>query len=76
VLVVANERWFDTEMARDFARVLGPELDDIFLDRRHRRQIEMFVGQGFAPKPRDPKTGYPSPQWTPSDRLSAAAPRP
>jgi len=76
VLVVANERWFDTEIARDFGRALGPELDDVFLDRRHQRQIEMFVGLGFAPKPRDAKTGYPSPEWTPSDRLSAADPTP
>jgi 4-amino-4-deoxy-L-arabinose transferase-like glycosyltransferase len=72
VLAVANERWFDTEMARDFARALGPEIDDIFLDRKHQRQIEMFVGLSFKPQPRDPKTGYPTPQWTPSDRLSAA----
>ena len=74
VLAVANERWVDTEMARDFARVLGPEIDDVFLDRKHQRQTEMFVGEGFAPRPRYPKTGYPSPEWTPNDRLSAAAP--
>jgi 4-amino-4-deoxy-L-arabinose transferase-like glycosyltransferase len=71
VLAVANEGWFDTEMARDFARALGPEIDDIWLDRKHQRKIEMFVGQGFAPRPRDPKTGYPTPPWTPSDRLSS-----
>jgi hypothetical protein len=74
VLAVANERWFDTEMARDFTRALSPEIDDIFLDRKHQRQIEMFVGVSFAPKPRDPKTGYPSPAWTPSDRLTGEAP--
>jgi 4-amino-4-deoxy-L-arabinose transferase-like glycosyltransferase len=70
VLAVANERWFDTEMARDFARVLAPEIDDIFLDRKHQRQIEMFVGESFAPQPRNPATGYPTPEWTPSARLS------
>ena len=70
VLAVAYERWFDTEMARDFARVLAPEIDDIWLDRKHQRTVEMFVGQGFAPKARDPKTGYLTPEWTPSDRLS------
>jgi 4-amino-4-deoxy-L-arabinose transferase-like glycosyltransferase len=74
VLAVANERWFDTEMARDFARVLAPEIDDIYLDRRHQRQIEMFVGESFSPKPRDPKTGYPSPEWRSSDRLSGSTP--
>jgi hypothetical protein len=70
VLAVAVEGWFDTEMARDFARALGPEIDNIYLDRKHRRKIEMFVGERFSPQPRDPKTGYPSPEWTPADRLS------
>jgi hypothetical protein len=72
VLAVAVEGWFDTEMARDFARALGPEIDDIWLDRKHRRKIEMFVGQDFRPRPRDPKTGYPTPEWTPNDRLSGS----
>ena len=74
VLAVAYEGWFDTEIGRDFARVLGPEIDDIWLDRKHQRKIEMFVGQGFAPRPRDPRTGYPSPEWTPSDRLRGSTP--
>ncbi len=68
VLAVAVEGWFDTEMARDFARALGPEIDDIWLDRKHQRKIEMFVGQDFRPQPRDPKTGYPTPEWTPGAR--------
>ena len=71
---MAYERWFDTEMARDFTAVLAPEIDDMFLDRKHRRQIEMFVGEGFRPQPRDPKTGYPTPEWTPSARLSGSTP--
>ena len=63
VLAVAYERWFDTEMARDFTRPLGVEIDDIWLDRKHRRVLETFVGEGFRPQPRDPKTGHPTPEW-------------
>lgn len=56
VLAVAYESWFNTEMA-DFARVEGPEIDDIWLDREHQRTLDMFVDAGFAPQPRDTKTG-------------------
>ena len=66
VLAVAYEGWFDTEMARDFTRALGKEIDSIWLDRKHKRRLEMFVGEGFRPQPRDPKTGYPTPEWTPA----------
>jgi 4-amino-4-deoxy-L-arabinose transferase-like glycosyltransferase len=69
VLAVAYEGWFDTEMARDFTRVLEPEIDHIWIDRKRRRTLDMFVGEGFQPRPRDPKTGYPSPQWRPGDRV-------
>jgi len=71
VLAVAYEGWFDTEMARDFTRVLEPEIDHIWIDRKRRRTLDMFVGEGFQPRPRDPKTGYPSPQWRPGDRVVA-----
>ncbi|HEY2357230.1 MAG TPA: glycosyltransferase family 39 protein [Phenylobacterium sp.] len=67
VLVVAIESWFDTEMARDFSRALGKEIDSIWLDRKHKRRLEMFVGEGFKPQPRDAITGYPTPEWRPSD---------
>ncbi|HEY8004803.1 MAG TPA: glycosyltransferase family 39 protein [Phenylobacterium sp.] len=76
VLVVAIESWFDSEIARDFTRALGREIDNIWLDRKHERRLEMFVGEGFSPRPRDPKTGYPSPQWTPSDASSPLPTRP
>jgi 4-amino-4-deoxy-L-arabinose transferase-like glycosyltransferase len=70
VLAVAYESWFNTEMAADFARVEDVEIDDIFLDRKHQRTLDMFVGAGFAPRPRDPATGYPAPQWRPGDAVS------
>lgn len=71
VLAVAYEGWFDTEMAADFTRVVRPEIDDVFLDRTHWRQMDMFVGESFNPRPRDLKTGYPSPEWKPGDSVSA-----
>jgi hypothetical protein len=70
VLAVAIEGWFDTEMAADFSRVLRPEIDDVWLDRKHQRVLEMFVGETFRPQPRDPKTGYPNPQWKPGDHVA------
>jgi len=66
---VAYEGEFSTEMASDFSRVLRPEIDDVFLDKTHRRTLEMFVGEGFLPQPRDPQTGYPSPKWTPGSHV-------
>ena len=69
VLAVAYERWFNSEMAADFDRVHGPEIDDVWLDRKHQRTLEMFVGEGFRPQPRNPATGYPTPEWKPGDAV-------
>ena len=71
VLAVAYEGWFNTEMAADFAKASGPEIDDIWLDRKHQRRLDLFVGEGFRPRPRDPVTGYPSPAWKPGDAVRA-----
>ncbi|MGZ6014683.1 MAG: 4-amino-4-deoxy-L-arabinose transferase, partial [Phenylobacterium sp.] len=71
VLAVAYESWFNTEMAADFAQVQDPQIDDIFLDRNHQRRLDLFLGTDFRPKPRDPKTGYPSPEWKPGDAVKA-----
>jgi 4-amino-4-deoxy-L-arabinose transferase-like glycosyltransferase len=59
VLTVAYEGWFADEMAGDFARTLGREIDTVSLDSKHRRRIVMFVGEGFRPAPRDPVSGLP-----------------
>lgn len=59
VLAVAYEGWMVDEMTGDFSRVMGREIDSVWLDRKHRRKIVMFVGQGFHPAPRDPATGLP-----------------
>jgi hypothetical protein len=71
VLSVAYESWFNTEMAADFANVQDPQIDDIFLDRKHQRRLDLFLGIDFRPTPRDPKTGYPSPEWKPGDSVKA-----
>jgi len=73
VLLVAAEgcstpRWVATSNAP------WQELDDIWLDRKHQRNLEMFVGQGFRPQARDPKTGYPTPEWKVGDRLVVSPP--
>jgi len=69
VLAVAYEGWFNSEMAADFQAVVRPEIDDVFLDRKHRRTLDMFLGEGFRPRPRDPVTGYPKPEWKPGDSV-------
>jgi 4-amino-4-deoxy-L-arabinose transferase-like glycosyltransferase len=61
VLMVAYEGWRRDEMEADFAQASGLEIGSVWLDRRHKRRVEMFVGRGFAPRPRDPVTGLPTP---------------
>jgi len=61
VLAVSNEGWHTKMMANDFAETKGPELDHVWLDRKRQRRIDMFVGLGFQPRPRDPRTGRPIP---------------
>jgi 4-amino-4-deoxy-L-arabinose transferase-like glycosyltransferase len=58
-LLVSYEGWWRPQMQDDFAHTEAMEFASIGLDRKHRRKIEMFVGEGFQPKPRDPKTGLP-----------------
>lgn len=61
VLAVALEGNWRAEMEGDFARVTGAEIANVRLDRKRKRRLEMFVGEGFAPRPRDPATGRPTP---------------
>jgi hypothetical protein len=72
VLAVAYEGWFNTEMAADFSAVLRPEIDDLWLDRKHQRTLDMFVGEDFKPRPRDPSTGHQAPEWEPGDTVKAS----
>jgi len=64
VLMVSYEGWRRGEMEADFGRASGVEIGSVWLDRRHKRKIEMFVGEGFNPRPRDAVSGLP-PRPTP-----------
>ena len=59
VLMVSYEGWRRAEMQADFAQAHDLEIGSVWLDRRHRRRVEMFVGQGFSPRPRDAVSGLP-----------------
>ena len=59
VLMVSYEGWRRAEMEADFARARDLEIGSVWLDRRHKRKVEMFVGQGFAPRPRNAPSGLP-----------------
>lgn len=60
VLMVSYEGWRRTEMEADFEAARDLEIGSVWLDRRRKRKVEMFVGEGFAPRPRDPVSGLPS----------------
>ncbi len=59
VLTASYEGQYAAEMAADFRAVSGAEVVGVLLDRKHRRRTELSIGEGFAPKPRDPVTGLP-----------------
>lgn len=60
VLMVSAEGVRRREMEADFAQAHDLEIDSVSLDRhRHKRKVEMFVGQDFSPRPRDAVTGLP-----------------
>ena len=59
VLMVSYEGWRRDEMEADFARASGLEIGSVWLDRRRKRKVEMFVGEGFSPRPRDAVSGLP-----------------
>ncbi|HEX7886647.1 MAG TPA: 4-amino-4-deoxy-L-arabinose transferase, partial [Phenylobacterium sp.] len=61
VLMVSYEGWRRAEMQADFTRSQGLEIGSVWLDRRHKRRVEMFVGEGFVPRRRDAATGLPTP---------------
>lgn len=61
VLMVSYEGWRREEMEADFARASGLEIASVWLDPKHKRKVEMFVGEGFAPRPRDEVSGLPTP---------------
>jgi hypothetical protein len=61
VLAVAMEGNYRPEMMADFRRTLGFEIASVSLDRKRKRRVEMFVGEGFEPRPRPGGSGRPTP---------------
>ncbi len=61
VLGVAYEGAWRDEMMADFTTVSGHEIASIYLDRKHKRRLDLFVGEGFTPRPRDRVSGRPTP---------------
>jgi 4-amino-4-deoxy-L-arabinose transferase-like glycosyltransferase len=59
VLGVAFKGYHRREMMADFAHVGDYEIDTVGLDRKHGRRLDLFIGEGYAPRPRDPVTGLP-----------------
>jgi len=59
VLAASLEGVYRDEMRDDFRRS-GPVAQTFVpLDARRRRRIDLFVGEGLAPRPRDARTGLP-----------------
>jgi len=52
VLMVSYEGWRRAEMQADFRATRDLEIGSVWLDRRHKRRVEMFIGEGFTPRPR------------------------
>jgi 4-amino-4-deoxy-L-arabinose transferase-like glycosyltransferase len=61
VLGVILEGAHAEEMRGDFASVSAREFVGVRLDRKRSRNAELFVGAPFAPRPRDPVSGLPTP---------------
>ncbi|MBP7651505.1 MAG: 4-amino-4-deoxy-L-arabinose transferase, partial [Phenylobacterium sp.] len=59
VLAASLDLIYRDELAQDFKSVSGQEIHSVMLDKKRRRKTELFLGEGFAPLPRDPVTGQP-----------------
>ncbi len=61
VLGVILEGAHADEMRADFTSVSAREFVGVRLDRKRSRNAELFIGAPFAPRPRDPVSGLPTP---------------
>lgn len=59
VLAVSLDLTYRKEMMGDFRTVSERQIIAVRLDRERRRRAELFVGEGFSPRPRDPLTDRP-----------------
>jgi len=61
VLAVSLDEVYLDEMKRDFQAVSAEEIISVRLDRKRKRKAALFIGETFAPGPRDPVSGEPIP---------------
>jgi 4-amino-4-deoxy-L-arabinose transferase-like glycosyltransferase len=61
VLGVALQGAYIAQMTGDFAKVSDREVISVRLDRKRRRRADLFVGEGFAPRPRPAVSAPPTP---------------
>ena len=61
VLGLSLEPDFTAEMKADFRATADNEIVNVRLDSARSRRAELFVGEGYARRPRDPLTGLPTP---------------
>ena len=61
VLAMSLEPDFTPEMKADFVRTGETEFVNVWLDGERSRRAEMFIGEDYLPRPRDPVTGLPTP---------------
>jgi hypothetical protein len=59
VLVASLVEDFRPEIRRDFGRTFGAMETAVRLDEERTRTVETFIAEGYAPRPRDPRTGLP-----------------
>jgi 4-amino-4-deoxy-L-arabinose transferase-like glycosyltransferase len=59
VLLANLEPAFRPDIVGDFATVEGQEIVSVRLDPKRSRRMELMIGRGFSPAPRDPVTGHP-----------------
>lgn len=67
-LVASLEGIYRPKIEQDFQTVSNLQIVRVRLDRKRVRRTDLFIAQGFAPVPRDPKTGRP-PEPTRKPRL-------
>ncbi|WP_431355787.1 ArnT family glycosyltransferase [Caulobacter segnis] len=59
VLAASLDSVYRAKMGADFREASSKEIARVRLDAKRTRKIDMFIGEGFAPVPRDPVTGQP-----------------
>jgi 4-amino-4-deoxy-L-arabinose transferase-like glycosyltransferase len=66
-LIASLEGTYRGKIQQDFAHVSDLQIVRVRLDKKHSRRTDLFVAEGFAPVPRDPRTGLPPDPGPPGD---------